>query len=118
MHARKAMPARWVVPLVFCITWHHAVAADRQWYSLTIDGNRVGYAWRDHDQQAGRLSDSEVARIEVEQLRKRVTVETRNEVIRSATDLPQRIDVESIVGTARNDWRGIEVSRPPRCHLQ
>ena len=63
---------RWrALLLVFFFTLHHAVAADRQWYSLTIDGNRVGYAWHDHDQQSGRLSDSEVMRIEVEQLRKR-----------------------------------------------
>ena len=45
-----AMPVRSrMLLLVICFTCHHAVAADRQWYSLTIDGNRVGYAWHDHD---------------------------------------------------------------------
>jgi len=92
--------------LVICFICHYAVAADRQWYSLTIDGNRVGYAWHDHDQQSGKLSDSEVTRIEVEQLRQRVTVETRNEVTRSAAGLPQRMDVESIIGATRNGWQG------------
>ena len=92
--------------LVICLTCHHAVAADRQWYSLTIDGNRVGYAWHDHDQQSGKVSDSEVARIEVEQLRKRVTVEMRNEVTRSAAGLPQHMGVESIIGATRNGWQG------------
>jgi hypothetical protein len=105
---RRRSTGHLTVPLllVFCFTSHHAVAADRQWYSLTIDGNRVGYAWHDHDQQSGRLSDSEVMRIEVEQLRKRVTVEMRNEVIRSAAGLPQRMDVESIIGSTRNGWQG------------
>jgi hypothetical protein len=101
------MPVRWgALLLVFYFTWHDAIAADRQWYSLTIDGNRVGYAWHDHDQQSGRASDSEVMRIEVVQLRKRVTLEMRNEVIRSTAGLPQRMDVESIIGTTRNGWQG------------
>jgi hypothetical protein len=102
-----AMPVRWrVFLLVFCFTWHHATAADRQWYSLTIDGNRVGCAWHDHDQQAGRLSDSEVTRVEVEQLRKRVTVEMRNEVVRNATGVPQHMDVQSKIGATRTGWQG------------
>ena len=88
--------------LVFSFTLHHAAAADRQWYTLTIDGNRVGYAWHDHDPQ----TDSDVTRIEVEQLRKRMTFEMRNAVIRSETGVPQRIDVESIMGTERNGWHG------------
>ena len=88
--------------LAFCFTLHYAAAADRQWYTLTIDGNRVGYAWHDHDPQA----DSEVTRIEVEQLRKRMTFEMRTAVIRSATGMPQRIDVESIIGSERNGWHG------------
>lgn len=102
-----APPVRWRVALLaFLATSHQALAADRQWYTLTIDGNRVGYAWHDRDQQPGGLSDSEVTRIEVEQLRKRVTVELRSEVIRSATDLPQRMNVESIIGSTRNGWHG------------
>ena len=101
------MLVRWSALLpVACLTCHHAIAADRQWYTLTIDGNRVGYAWHDHDPQAGRLSDSEVSRVEVEQLRKRVTVEMRSAVIRSAAGLPQRVDVESIVGSTRAGWQG------------
>ncbi|MDB6013381.1 MAG: transglutaminase protein [Gammaproteobacteria bacterium] len=91
---------------MFYFTWHDAIAADRQWYSLTIDGNRVGYAWHDHDRQSGSASDSEVMRIEVVQLRKRVALEIRNEVIRSSAGLPQRMDVESIIGTTRNGWQG------------
>ena len=101
------MRARWsTLLLVACFTCHIASAAERQWYSLTIDGHRVGYAWHDHDPEPGRLSDSEVARVEVEQLRKRVTVEMRSEVIRSTAGLAQRMGVESIVGSTRTGWQG------------
>ena len=87
-----------VLLLILCFGWHLAVAADRQWYTLSIDGNRVGYAWRDHD--------SEVMRVEVEQLRQRATVEVRTEVIRSPAGLPQRMEVESTIGSTRNGWQG------------
>jgi len=96
---------RWRVFLrIFCVTSHQAIAADRQWYSLTIDGTRVGYAWHDHDAQ----SDTEIMRVEVVQLRTRVTIEADTRVVRSsATGLPQRIDVESITGSARTGWHGV-----------
>ena len=91
-----------VLLLAVLLTSHQALAADRQWYTLSIDGNRVGYAWHDHDQ----LTDSEVVRIDVEELRKRLTVGMRNEIVRSTTGLPQRMDVESTVGATRNGWHG------------
>jgi Transglutaminase-like superfamily len=91
-----------VLLLAACLTCQYAMGAERQWYTLSIDGNRVGYAWHDHDRQ----SDSEVTRVEIEELRKRVTVETRNEVIRDAEGLPRRMDVESIMGSTRIGWQG------------
>lgn len=90
----------------FCFTCHQAAATDRQWYSLTIDDNRVGYAWQDHDQQPEKVSDSEVVRVEVEQLRKRLTAEMRTTVIRTAAGVPQRMEVESTIGSTRNGWQG------------
>jgi hypothetical protein len=93
---------RAVICVVFCLAWHHADASNRQWYNLTIDGKRVGYAWHDSGQQA----DSEVTRVDIQQLRERVSTETRVEVIRSAAGLPQRINVESAIGGSRNRWQG------------
>ena len=89
--------------LLLCFIWHLANAtdlrwADRQWYTLTIDGTRVGYAWHDYD--------ADVMRVEVEQLRKRATVEMRAEVIRSLAGVPQRVIVESIIGATRTGWQG------------
>lgn len=96
---------RWrVFLLIFCVTSYQAIAADRLWYSLSIDGTRVGYAWHDHDPQ----SDTEIMRVEVVQLRTRVTIEADTRVVRSsATGLPQRIDVESIIGSTRTGWHGV-----------
>jgi len=88
--------------VVFCLGWHHADASNRQWYNLTIDGKRVGYAWHDSNQQA----DSEVTRVDIQQLRERVSTETRVEVIRNRAGLPQRINVESAIGGNRNRWQG------------
>jgi hypothetical protein len=85
-----------------CFVWQQATASNRQWYTLTIDGKRVGYAWHDHDSQ----TDSEVTRVDVEELRQRVTVGTHVEVIRSSSGLPQRIYAEFGTGSARDHWQG------------
>lgn len=92
--------------LALSLTSKGAPAADREWFTLTIDGNRVGYAWHDREQRSGKLSDSEVVRIAIEQLRARMTVEMHNEVIRDASGLPQDVRVESSMGTTRNGWQG------------
>jgi len=47
-----------------------------------------------------------VTRVDVEQLRQKVSTETRVEVVRSRDGLPQRINVESAIGASRNRWRG------------
>jgi hypothetical protein len=85
-----------------CLVWQQATASNRQWYTLTIDGQRVGYGWHDHDSQ----TDSEVTRVDVEQLRHRVTVGTHVDVIRSSSGLPQRIYGESVTGSVRAHWQG------------
>jgi len=54
----------WLVS-AFCT--HTTLAADRQWYRLSIDGDRVGYAWRDRVLESGEYIDSEVARVELEE---------------------------------------------------
>lgn len=92
--------------LVFWLTSHGALAADREWFTLTIDGNRVGYAWHDREQQSGHFIDSEAIRMDVTELRRTVAVETRHEITRSAAGLPLRMSVASIIGSTRNGWQG------------
>src|SRR5271156_1753720 len=94
----------WLVG-AFCM--HAALAEDRQWYRLSIDGEPVGYAWRDRVLQSGQYIDSEVARVEVEELRKRLTVEMRTEVTRTTAGMANEIHVESVIGTERNGWDGL-----------
>ena len=74
------MPRRCCLLIAFWLTSHGALAADREWFTLTIDGNRVGYAWHYREQQSGHLIDSEATRMDVTELRKTVAVETRNEI--------------------------------------
>ena len=100
------MPRRPFLLIALWLTSQGALAADREWFTLTIDGNRVGYAWHDRDQQSGSLSDSEVVKIAIEQLRERMTIEMRNEVTRSAPGSPQGVRVESTMGSTRNGWQG------------
>ena len=87
---------------VLLLTSYGTTATDRQWYTLTIDGERVGYAWHDPAQP----TDSEVTRMDVEELRKTVPVETRTEVTRSAAGQPLRMSVVSNIGSTRNGWLG------------
>jgi hypothetical protein len=100
------MSVRCALVLAVCLASQYALAADRQWYTLTIDGERVGYAWRDQEQHSGQSADSEIERIEISQLRQRMGVELHNEVIRSAAGLPLRVSVASIMGSTRKGWQG------------
>jgi Transglutaminase-like superfamily len=93
----------WLVG-AFCM--HTTLAEERQWYRLSIDGDRVGYGWHDRFLQSGQYIDSEVTRVEVEELRKRLTVEMRTEVMRTAAGVAKEIHVESLIGTERNGWVG------------
>jgi hypothetical protein len=93
----------WLVS-AFCM--HASPAEDRQWYRLSIDGDRVGYGWRDRVLQSGQYIDSEVTRVDVEELRKPLIVEMRTEVTRTAAGIAKEIHVESVIGTERNGWDG------------
>src|SRR5580698_3818750 len=92
--------------LVGALCMHSALADNRQWYRLSIDGDRVGYAWHDRVLQSGQYIDSEVTRVEVEELRKRLTVEMRTTVMRSAEGTATEIHVDSLIGSERNGWLG------------
>jgi hypothetical protein len=107
---RKVLLASCWLAGAFCM--HTTSAEDRQWYRLSIDGDRVGYAWHDRAWQSRQYVDSEVARVEVEELRKRLTVEMRTDVMRAAAGAAgaagaaKEIHVESLIGAERNGWLG------------
>jgi Transglutaminase-like superfamily len=104
LSSRKAfLSSCWLVG-AFCM--HTTLAEGRQWYRLSIDGDRVGYAWHDRVLQAGQYIDSEVTKVEVEELRKQLTVEMRTEVMRTAAGVAKEIHVESLIGAERNGWVG------------
>ena len=98
--------ARGCALLTGCLALQGAVAADRQWYTLSIDGSRVGYAWRESSVEAGRSTSSELIHIEVEQLRKKMAVQTRIDVSREESGSPARTQVETSIGSSRSGWQG------------
>jgi hypothetical protein len=82
-----------------------ANAAERQWYTLSVDGERVGYAYREQRIDNGEHVDSLVTRIEVTQLRQRSHVDSRTDVFRNDAGVPLRVRVESNASIDRNGWR-------------
>lgn len=81
-----------------------ASAAEREWHTLSIEGQRVGYAWREAEARNGERIASEVMRVYVSQLQRSVAVETRTEVGRSAQGRPKWIRVQSVNGVSRRGW--------------
>ncbi len=82
-----------------------AAAADREWYTLSIDGQRVGYAWHEtRTAAAGERIDSQVMRVQVSQLQHSSLVETVTEVGRNAPGAPKWIRVRVVNGADRSGW--------------
>ncbi len=84
-----------------------AFSAERVWYTLTIDGQRVGYAFREHRIEGAEQIDSRVMRVEVAQFRRTSRIEARTEVVRSNASVPKSIRVETVAGIDRGGWRGV-----------
>jgi transglutaminase superfamily protein len=82
-----------------------AGAAERQWYTLSVDGERVGYAYREQRVENGERVDSLVTRIEITQLRQRSHIDSRTDVFRDDAGAPLRMRVESNAAIDRNGWR-------------
>ncbi len=85
----------------------NAFPAQRVWYTLSIDGDRVGYAYRERRITGSEQIDSQVMRVDVAQFRRTSQVEARTQVMRSAAGLPRRIRVETVSGIDRSGWQGI-----------
>ncbi len=83
-----------------------AFPAERVWYTLTIDGERVGYGYREHRMEASEQIDSQLMRVDVAQFRRTSRVEERTQVVRGAAGQPRRIQVETISGIERSGWQG------------
>lgn len=87
-------------------------ATGRQWHTLSIDGARVGYAYREQRKEAGKLVDSRVVHIEVTQLRHRSPIETRTEIVQGEPGAPLLIRTESSVGIVRRSSRTSATAMP------
>lgn len=80
--------------------------AQRDWYTLSIDDQRVGYAWREVLVDRDEVTAIEHVNIEISQLRRRATVKRHVEVLRTKEGAPIRVTVASEAGADRGSWRG------------
>jgi transglutaminase-like putative cysteine protease len=99
---------RWIATVLLACgsTTLSAAAADREWYTLTIDGQRIGHAWHETRTTSGERIDSQVMRVSVSQLQQASLIETTTEVARSPSGAPMRVRVQLVNGTERNGWTG------------
>lgn len=101
---KKGIPAL-AVSLLVCGTgaaW--GAAADREWYTLSMDGQRVGYAWRETRAAKGERIDSQVMRVYVSQMRHTSVVENTVETARTGAGAPRWIRVQARNGTNLSGW--------------
>jgi hypothetical protein len=83
-----------------------AHAAASQWYTLTIDGERVGYVRQDTTQERDRRIYAEHLRIEVTQFRRQSTIERNLRIERALTGEPLRVSVDASAGVDQGGWQG------------
>ena len=83
-----------------------AHAGATQWYTLTIDGERVGYVRQDSTQERDRRVYAEQLRIEATQFRRRSIIERNLRIERSLNGEPLRVSVEASAGVDRGGWQG------------
>jgi len=82
-----------------------ATPLERTWYTLQIEGQRVGFAYRDRERSAQTSIERRVLRVEVTQLRRRSVIERRIEVARDLQGRPVRMAAYSATGTERRSWQ-------------
>jgi hypothetical protein len=101
---KKGIPAL-AVSLLVCGTGPaQGAAPDREWYTLSMDGQRVGYAWRETHAANGERIDSQVMRVYVSQMLHTSVVENTVETSRTSAGTPQWIRVQTRNGTNRSGW--------------
>jgi hypothetical protein len=83
-----------------------AHAAASQWYTLTIDGERVGYVRQDTTRERDRHVYAEHLRIEATQFRRRSTIERNLRIERTLNGEPLRVSVAASAGVDKGGWQG------------
>lgn len=91
--------------------------AKRDWYTLSIDDQRVGHAWRERSVDGAEVKTTEHVNIEISQFRRRATVRRQVEIVRTAEGRPIRVAVKSEAGADRGAWRGEFDARTSRLNV-
>lgn len=102
MHVTTAM--RLAPALLLLVA--QAALGQQQWYTLSIDGVRVGNALVDVREERGQRVYTERVRIEVTQFRRAATIERNLRIERSAIGEPRRISVSADAGVDKGGWQG------------
>jgi len=92
--------------LFLCFGMTARADTQREWYTLSIDDQRVGYAWRERIVDREEVTAIEHVNIEISQFRRRAVVKRHVEVTRTQDGRPIRVTVASEAGTDRGAWRG------------
>jgi hypothetical protein len=98
------MTAPRLLAAILLLVAHSAFA--EQWYTLSVDGNRVGYARLDVSQLRNERIYVEQVRIEITQFRRRSTIARNVRVERSAVGEPRKIVVDAHAGVDSGGWQG------------
>jgi hypothetical protein len=101
-------PGAFVATLLACLPAASVAGekSSRQWYSLSIDGQRVGYGWHERRASGAARIDTQVLRVYVTQLRHVSVVETTTEIERDEQGTPKSIRVAQTNGVDRRGWKG------------
>ena len=81
-------------------------AFPRQWYSLAIDGQRIGHAWHEVRSEKGSQIYSQHVRIDVTQFRQTSTIERNIRIERATNGSSTRISADARMGADRGAWSG------------
>jgi hypothetical protein len=88
-------------------------APQAQWYTLSVQGQRVGYASIEQTESSTHTSHQQSSLIAVTQLRRRTTIQRQVEVVRDVAGVPLRMRVRSSADSNKSEWSA-DLTRDPR----
>jgi hypothetical protein len=83
-----------------------ANATAREWFTLSIDGQRVGYAYRDIEKTKEGSVAIQYSRVAVMEFRKSSLVEKTIRVSRDLKGAAAKVEVRTAVGNQQDSWLG------------
>ena len=92
--------------IALCAIARAESAEQTQWYTLSVDGVRTGYARNDRESDAGGITEREIIDLYMRQLGHNSRFEQRTEFRRTAIGDPAAFEYALTSGTVRTQWHG------------